>query len=215
VTAAAWAVAVRPRLLRWGATDEELRAPYPGADIIPGGKRGATMAVTIGAPASRVWPWLVQMGYDRAGWYSWDRLDRAGHPSADRIHPEWQHIALGDRLASTPDGGTWFEVAALEPERFLGLRASLDLRGRSYDAASARPRYYSDSLWGFLLTEPASGRTRLVVSGYAAARPVLVAAIGNLVVWEPVHWLMQTRQFRQLKRRVEQSAAADATGSPG
>ncbi|MDN3027193.1 hypothetical protein [Streptomyces sp. S.PB5] len=132
-------------------------------------------------------------------------------PARSRMWCAWgsgQHIALGDRLVSTPDGGTWFEVAALEPEGFLGLRTSLGLRGRSYDAASARPRYYSDSLWGFLLTEHVSGRTRLVVSGYAAARPVLAVPLGNLVVWEPAHWLMQTRQFRQLKRRVEQGATA-------
>jgi hypothetical protein len=75
-----------PRFRRWGATDEELRAPFPGADLIPGGKRGGTMAVTIDAPPATVWSWLVQMGCDRAGWYSWDRLDNGGRPSTDRIH---------------------------------------------------------------------------------------------------------------------------------
>ncbi|HEY6689139.1 MAG TPA: hypothetical protein VI094_23345 [Propionibacteriaceae bacterium] len=53
------------------------------------------MAVTIEAPPERVWPWLVQMGYDRAGWYSWDRLDNGGRPSVDRIYPEWQEVKLG------------------------------------------------------------------------------------------------------------------------
>ncbi|MEH0548021.1 hypothetical protein OG381_36515 [Streptomyces sp. NBC_00490] len=209
-TAAAWSVTVRPRLLRWGATDDELRMTYPGAEIVPAGKRGATMAVTIDAPVSQVWPWLVQMGCDRAGWYSWDRLDNAGRPSADRIHPEWQGIALGDHLASTPSGNTWFEVAALEPQRFLGLRASLNLWGHPFDPATDRPRYYSDSLWGFLLSEPAPGRTRLVVSGYAAARPALPAGLANLVVWEPAHWIMQTRQFRRLRQRAEGERAAPA-----
>jgi proline iminopeptidase len=70
-----YTAAIRPRLLRWGATDEELHRPFPGADLVPGGRRGATMAATIDAPRSRVWPWLAQMGCDRAGWYSWDRLD--------------------------------------------------------------------------------------------------------------------------------------------
>jgi hypothetical protein len=86
------AVGVRPRRLRWGATDEELRRPYPGADLIPGGTRSATTATTIDAPPSAVWPWLVQMGADRAGWYGWDRLDNFGRRSAKRIHPEWQQI---------------------------------------------------------------------------------------------------------------------------
>src|SRR5678816_3442271 len=77
---------VRPRMLRWGASDEEVAEPYPGANLIPGGRRGATMAATIDAPPARVWPWLLQMGCDRAGWYSFDRLDNAGVPSARHIH---------------------------------------------------------------------------------------------------------------------------------
>ncbi len=137
--AAAYALAVRPRLVRWGATDAEVDGPYPGADLIPGGERSATMAVTIDAPPSAVWPWLVQMGTDRAGWYSWDRLDNWGRASAGRVHPEWQGIALGDRMAGTRDGSQSWEVAALEPERFLGLRMSLDLRGRPFDPRGPRP----------------------------------------------------------------------------
>jgi hypothetical protein len=206
---AIYALAARPRLLRWGAADEELRAPYPGADLIPGAERdAATMAVTVAAPPSAVWPWLVQMGCDRAGWYSWDRLDNGGTPSAEHIHPEWQEIVVGDRLASTPSGSAWFEVAALEPERFLALRAPLDLRGRPFDTAAARPRFFTDSLWCFLLDELPGERTRLVVSGYAAARPRLVKAIGDFAFWQPAHWLMQTRQFANLKRRAERDSQA-------
>src|SRR4029450_6578263 len=103
--AAVYALAVRPRLLRWGATDEELREPFPGAELIPGGRRGATMAVTIDAPPARVWPWLLQMGCDRAGWYSWDRLDNGGTPSAGRIHPPGQGGSAGGRRSSPADGG--------------------------------------------------------------------------------------------------------------
>jgi hypothetical protein len=144
-----YTLGVRRRLLRWGASNAELRQPYPGAELIPHGKRSATMAVTIDAPPSKIWPWLVQMGCNRAGWYSWDRLDNGGVPSAERIHPEWQTLSVGDRLASTPSGRTWFEVAALEFERFLGLRASIDLRGaRPFDASGRRPRFYIDALWG-------------------------------------------------------------------
>jgi proline iminopeptidase len=201
-----YALAVRPRLLRWGATDDEVKGPYPGADLVPGGKRGATMAVTIDAPPSRLWPWLVQMGCDRAGWYSWDRLDNGGAPSAEKIHPEWQEISVGDHLASTPSGNTWFEVAALEPQRFFALRAPVDLRGRPFDTSGVRPNLYSDSLWAFLLEELPENRTRLVVSGYQSARPRLVQAIQNFIFWEPAHWIMQTRQFANLKWRVEHDA---------
>jgi hypothetical protein len=210
-----YAVVVRPRLLRSGASPEELRQPYPGGDLIPDGTRGATMAVTIEAPPRQVWPWLVQMGHDRAGWYSWDYLDHLGVTSADRIHPEWQHISVGDRLASTPDGRHWFEVAALEPERFLALRASFDFRGRQFASSSGlRPPAYTDSTWCFLLEELPAERTRLIVSGYASARPRPVQALASFLFWEPAHWIMQKRQFTNLKQRVERELVGRGSG-PG
>jgi proline iminopeptidase len=198
---------VRPRLLRAGATDSEVQGPYPGAGLIPGSTRSATMAVTIDAPPSRVWPWLVQMGTDRGGWYSWDRLDNFGRRSTETIHPEWQQIAVGDRLAAKPDGSQWWAVAALEPERFLGLRMSLDLRGRPFDPARERPRHCTDSIWGFELKEAAAGRTRLVVSGYWALDPKWLQPFFSTVMLEPSHWVMQTRQFSNLKRLAETTSA--------
>lgn len=210
MTVGAYILAMRPRLLRWGATEEEVRGPYPGADLVPGGIRSATMAVTIGAPPSRVWPWLAQMGYGRAGWYSWDRLDNFGRPSATRLSPEWQDIHLGDFLAPTTGvtARSW-EVAALEPERFLGLRASYDLhQGRWFDPLGPRPPFSTLSLWGFLLRELPGGRTRLIVSGYWSLRPQWPQPIMSLLLLEPSHWIMQTRQFTNLKRRVESAAEA-------
>jgi hypothetical protein len=203
LASAAYAFAIRPQLRRWGATDAEVQRPYPGADLVPGGKRGATMATTIDAPPSRVWPWLVQMGCDRAGWYSWDRLDNSGAPSAERIHPGWQQIEVGDRLLSTKRGKTWFVVAALERERFLALRASYDVRGRPFDPDGPRPRHFTDSVWCFLLEPLPGNRTRLIVSGYAIGRPKVVQVIQDVLIWEPTHWVMQTRQFANLRRRAE------------
>ena len=213
-----YALVVRPRLLRWGASDDELTSPFPGAAIVPGGVRTATMAVTIDAPTSRVWPWLVQMGTDRGGWYSWDLLDNFGCRSADRIHPEWQKIGLGDRFTGRPDGSQSWQVAALEPERFLALRMSLDLRGRQFDPAGRRPRRYTDSTWGFLLTELPGRRTRLLVSGYWALRPRWLQHVVSVAVLEPAHWVMQTRQFANLKRRAEATpgrAQSKASGRAG
>src|SRR4029078_22763 len=115
ISAGIYACAIRPRILHWDATDEEVHGSYPGAELIPGGTRSATMAVTLDAPPDRVWPWLVQMGADRAAAYSWVHLDNWGHPSDTRIHPEWQSISVGDHLATMPDGSLGWEVAALEP----------------------------------------------------------------------------------------------------
>jgi hypothetical protein len=200
-------VLIRPRLLHWGATDDEVQAEYPGRELIPGATRSATMAVTIDAPPSRVWPWLVQMGYGRGGWYSWDRLDNWGQKSADRLHPEWQQIALHDGLPSMPDNKAWWEVAALEPERYLGLRASMSLSGKPFDPSGKRPRFFTDSIWGFLLIETGNGRTRLVVSGYWLLQPRWLQRPFSLLFLEPSHWIMQTRQFRNLKRLTEQTVS--------
>jgi hypothetical protein len=99
---------------------------------------------------------------------------------------------------------TLFEVAALDPEAFLGLRASINLgRGCPFDSAEPRPRFYLDSLWGFQLKELPEARTRLVVSGYSSAKPRLLQGIAEFLFWEPAHWIMQTRQFANLKRRTE------------
>jgi hypothetical protein len=205
---------VRPRVLRSGATDQECSDPYPGRSLVPNGKRTATMAVTIDVPPSQVWPWVVQMGCDRAGWYSWDLLDNLGAPSASQVHPEWQQIAVGDHFASTPSGQVWFEVAAVEPERFLALRAALRLpSGCPFDTAGDRPCFYSDSLWCFLLNELPGRRTRMVVSGYASSRPRALTILLDVAFWEPAHWIMQTRQFANLKRRTE-GRPAGAPGKP-
>jgi hypothetical protein len=101
--------------------------------------------------------------------------------------------------------------AALEAERFLALRASFDLRGRPFDPTGPRPRFYTDSVWCFLLEEVPGERTRLVVSGYASARPRLLQAIVSFLFWEPAHWIMQTRQFSNLKRRAERSPIGDVS----
>jgi len=198
-----YAAVIRPRMLRSGATPEEVESPYPGAGLVPESARGSTMAATIDAPPERVWPWLVQMGHERAGWYSWDRLDNFGKRSADAIHPEWQDVSVGDQVVSAPDGKHWFEVAALEPLRFLALRATFDLRGRQIPSGGIRPPAYTDSVWCFLLKELPGQRTRLVVSVYGSARPRLLNALASFAFWEPAHWIMQRRQFTNLRRRTE------------
>jgi proline iminopeptidase len=202
---------VLPRLRSWGATEEEVAGPYPGADVVADGRRGATMAVTIDAPPDQVWPWLVQMGGDRGGWYSWDHLDNAGHPSAREIHPEWQALAPGDQVKyRTRRHGlvdAW-QVVALEPNRFLGLHGCSDLRGQALDPQQPRPSAYTEGLWGFLLTALPGGRTRLVIGGYETFRPRWLGRLLASWLFPPVVWVMQARMLRVLKRNVEDTAAA-------
>ena len=194
----------RKRLRNYGATRAERGATLPGDELVPAAKSSSTMAVTIDAPPSAVWPWLVQMGCDRAGFYSWDRLDNGGRPSATEIHPEWQSLEVGDRVQCTPDGRYWFDVECLDPEQVLVLRSSIDVRtGRPFDPAGQRPRFFVDGIWAFVLDELPNGKTRLVVRSFGAARPRLLFGAANLLFMDPAHVFMQVRQLHNLKRLVE------------
>ena len=86
----------RPWQLSWGATADEVSRPMVGDGLVEDPTFNATRAVTINAPAEQIWPWIVQIGYKRAGFYSWDILDNDGIPSAERILPEYQNLKIGD-----------------------------------------------------------------------------------------------------------------------
>ncbi|GAA2740787.1 hypothetical protein [Kitasatospora cinereorecta] len=206
------ALVLRPRMLTWGATSEEAARSYPGDDLIAAAESGSTMATTLPAPPSELWPWLVQMGCDRGGWYSWDRLDNGGRPSADRIVAAWQSLAVGQRLASVPSGRAWFTVAVLVPERTLVLRDDTSVpSGRPFDPAGGRvPGAFVSSVWGFHL-EPAGPNTRLVVRTHGRSRPRELTGPIDLLFWEPAHFVMQTRQFHNLRARLRRAV----TGHPG
>ena len=170
------------------------------------------MAVTINATPEQVWPWLVQMGWNRGGFYSWDLLDNAGHPSAKEIHPEWQDLAVGDRLMRL--GPPSYEVATLAPNRFLGLYWLADLRGRRLDPKEPRPSAYMEVLWGFALSELPGGRTRLLIAGYQAARPRFFERLMYDWTFPAMVWIMQARMLAVLRRNIERTNGAVAPPVP-
>ncbi len=202
---------VRPRLLAWGATAEEVSGAYPGDELIPDADGGVfTMATTLPAPPEKVWPWLVQMGGERAGFYSWDRLDHGGKPSADRIVPEWQSLQVGQRLNAEPTGQNWMTVAMLEPNRTLVLRENFELpSGHSFDPRSGpKSSVYLDGIWGFYLRPVPGGKTRLVAHtrGRTSRQPFMGPF--SMLLGEPLHFVMQTRQFHGLRTRTRTRARA-------
>lgn len=208
--AAVYAVWVRPRLLTWGASPDEVARDYPGDELIPDPDDGATMATTLPAPPERVWAWLAQMGGDRGGWYSRDWLDNNGQPSADRIVPEWQHLTVGQRLSRVAVPGRepgWFTVVAVEPNRTLVLRSSYGLfTGRDFDpAVQPVPNAWVDGIWSFHLQPMARGGTRLVARSRNVGGPHKVTRPFALLLGEAAHFAMQVRQFRKLKRRATPS----------
>ena len=186
-----YALRGRRSLLRWGATDAEATGPAPGDDVISHPVSVSTMAVTYDASPAEIWPWLVQMGTGRAGWYSWDLIDNYGRPSAEEILPEHQAIAVGELLPASRSGARAFEVVALSAERYLVLRAR-------WGAAVA-----IDSTWSLHLRQRRGGGTRLVVRARTTGRPLPLVRAAEWVFHEPGHLLMQIRQFRGLRVRVD------------
>ena len=202
-----YALWVRPRLLTWGATREETSGTYPGDELIPDPAHSSTMAATLPAPPERIWPWLVQMGYDRAGWYSWDKLDHSGKPSADRIVPQWQNLHQGQRLNSMAHGRDQMTVAVLEPGRTLVLRSIYQVPSfRTIEPRPGPPPVdCADAIWGFHLRPAPGGKTRLVIRKRGRGPRAYTWRAYNWPVsqlWDPVHFIMQTRQFHNLRTRV-------------
>jgi len=103
----------RPRV---GVTATERTGPVAGDDVVPDARLIATRCIDIAAPPPRVFPWLRQMGFGRAGWYSWDILDNLGRRSAMTIHPEWQQLAAGDVV---PGGPVDFVASVVDSPRAL------------------------------------------------------------------------------------------------
>jgi hypothetical protein len=231
---AAFWLAVRPWWHRWGVDRTEAVTPLPGDDVVPNAPVSDTRALTIAAPPSAVWPWLVQMGFGRAGWYSYDALDMRG-TSAQRILPEFQTLTAGEIVPAYPGGG--FEVRVLEPGHALVLYLDTGLVRSQAEAAkatgatatptnlqaggallgAAQPAEFAAS-WAFVL-EPLDGdRTRLIerfrIAFSGGERPwtkYTLPLMGFGV------FAMVRRQLLGIRDRVERSigpAAATATGEP-
>ena len=121
----------RPYQLRWGATDTEVNQRMPGDEINRRPTFLATRAITIEASPEQIWPWLLQMGYGRAGFYAYDIFENIGSPrgirSADSIVPEFQQFKVGDDMPISPAGGLSFY--AIEPNQYLIWRGNEEYGG--------------------------------------------------------------------------------------
>jgi hypothetical protein len=183
--------------LRWGATDEEVRGSMPGDKIVPNPSFDATRAITIDAPPELVWPWIVQMGYRRAGFYTYALLDNAGYDSADRVLEEYQPPKVGDwmPMAKQVNETTAFRVKAFALNKWLLWE---------------KP----DSTWAWKLIPLDGGRTRLVLrlkARYAWERPG--SAILTLVLLEFGDFPMMRRVLKGIKVRAQRMSAARSTSA--
>ena len=154
-------VTARWSTLHWGATTEECRGRLPGDELIPDAGLVATRAITIEALPEAVWPWLVQIGADRGGFYSYDRLENLAGcrlHSADTVVEKWQHLAPGDLVRLHPKVA--LTVVSVEPAHSLVLRAMPPGPPDGIPNEGAAPY---DFTWAFVLRRHPHAATRLVV----------------------------------------------------
>jgi hypothetical protein len=185
----------------------ESERALPGDELISDVRADFDHGVTIEATPSQIWPWLVQMGCRRAGYYSIDALDNGGARSAREVHPELQSIQVGDVLPARPEGDGGFEVLLIDPDRALVLGGLWDAdTSRQLRFRDPRPSRYSQVTWAFVLEALDARSTRLHVR-VRAAYPERVSIRAALIA--PVHDLMETAQLEHLKARVEGTLPRD------
>ncbi len=201
------------RVNRWGATAEELSRPLPGDDQVPDPLVASTRAVSIRAPASAVWPWLVQMGWRRAGWYSYDRIDNDRIPSADRIMPGLQELRPGDFVPEGP--GVGWTVTTVEPGRLLLLTTHGPMRGVSWVLRR-------DSSWLFQLDDLDTGHCRLIDARARPSSLTTTRVTGKLISTPPgaaalslCDFVMAHRHMQRIRRRAEAQWRAIARPGAG
>jgi hypothetical protein len=197
----------RPWYRKWGATDEEVRRHLPGDELVPHPRSEFTCAITIQAPAARVWPWLVQIGCQRAGWYSYDLLDNQGLPSAERIMAEYQHLEVGDQVLLTPDGKMGYPVAIIEPGSALVLSGSMDTRtGEQVDPNDPHLENYFGGANIFFLYELDERTTRLIIRQRLGWSPSLPMTLIFRAFLEPISFVMARKTLLGIRRRAERAS---------
>lgn len=206
----AYARWLKPYHDRWGASLDEIEAALPGDDLCPDPSAQITRAISIDAAPADVWPWLLQIGADRGGFYSYDRLENLFGlriHSADRIIDHWQQLAVGDLVYASADRTGGWSVVALVPERALVLQVA--------DVRTGRPLRREDPpgwefQWTFALQSYDDRWTRLLVRERVAfgnrRMRLLMAPAGT------VSFVMTRRMLIGIKERVEGARRARGDG---
>jgi hypothetical protein len=215
---ATYVAVVRPMRRTWGVDPEESAKSLPGDELVPEAALVETRGITVNATPAAIWPWLVQMGYGRGGWYSYDKMDNDA-ASSDRILPEFQSLSVGDIMPTWPGGG--FRVAGLDPERSLSLYLDTELvKSQQAAAEGAPPAETTPGLkaagamggmampefkasWTFVLEPQAEGKTRIVERMRAWAPEPSAAQKLALPIFGIGVFLMTRKQLLGLKDRVE------------
>lgn len=176
---------VKPWHIRWGATDVDVNRSMPGDELIPGAAP-ATRAITIAATPEEIWPWLEQLGYGKAGWYSYDWIDNDFKRSADRILPEHQNLAVGDTILMMPEMG--FVVESIDrPHSIVSVLED------------------GSTSWCLGLYPNGDASTRLV-SRWRPKFEMTPATFFLMALSEPGTFIMEQKMLRTIRDRAETGA---------
>lgn len=210
--AGAYALFIRPWHLHWGATEEEVYQHLPGDTCIPHPKMETTRAITIQARPADIWPWLVQMGTGRAGWYSYAWLENLlpssargpGITNAERIIPAFQYLEAGDSIPLSPTTG--LTVEAIDPPHMLALRVTMSpLTGMPLDPHEPKPDVSFEGSWVFVLEALDERMTRVIEWVRADYRPRLWFAPLVYLFLEPATFVMERKMLLGIKQRAERA----------
>ena len=185
---------------RWGATQDEVRRPMAGDDIVSHAKGQTTHAITVYAAPERVWPWLVQMGYHRAGWYTYPWVDRylwrIDNASAAQLIPELQNLSVDDIVPDGEPGTAFYRVAVLDAPHALVLHST------SHVPAPLRGRMTVDWTWAYEFRAVGATTTRLALRVRATFQPWWVRLIYDGMI-VPSDFIMARSMLRGIARRAE------------
>ena len=179
---------VRPWQLRWGASDEENVRSMPGDEIVSQPSFNATRAVTIHASPENIYPWIVQIGLNRAGWYSYDVLDNLARKSAETILPEFQNIQIGDLIPMSPDGKQGIWVKEFSQNEWMLWWDKI-----------------GDTTWVWEIYPEGENSCRLVTRVRTKYRWLSLSAIFNLII-EFFDLPMMRKSMLGIKKRAESMA---------
>ncbi len=194
---------IRRRYSRWGATNDELRQLLPGDQLVPEPKTKITCALDIEASCEQVWSWLLQLGYRRGGWYSYDLLDNQGEPSAVKIIPQYQHLHIDDLIVATPSGSISFIVDTIDQHKSLVFRNTTAVKNnqRADRRKSSSGNHFKASL-SFVLSDSDKDYCRLVYRRRVNWNKGIINNLYYRFIMEPVSFIMTRKMLLGIRART-------------
>ena len=206
VPALAYHLGLRQWCLRWGTTAAEVHASLPGDNLFPDYSGEATHAITIHASPQQVWLWLMQIGQDRSGFYSYTFLENVfacDMPKVERLVPDWKPRAPGETVwFCNPKhfGGQGRMIAAIvNPDRAFTMVSLNDWQSLQ---TGGRAR---EGIWAFTLEPLPDGQTRLIARLRSGTPPSLAARMLGRLFWEPAHFVMERKMLHTIRNLSEKS----------